>query len=225
MGLAAVVAGTTEKLNALFPGRIGDNRAFSTAYVDDLIMAGFYEVCDKCGILNISEDITLVADTLLYDLSTSFITVESVEFKSDGTNVDGYLTPVTFTDLDVMSRKWRDDRGARPEYYSLLSAPGTPVEETSYSNRSGSKINIWRPLSSVSAQIITVQGLGIGTSTAATPADVQRLVLVPYVMAHLKAVTDPAMAAKYYRMFNEGCDRVGGRYAHAYNEALSGGRP
>ena len=220
--MSAVVAGTKAKLDTLLPGRIGDNKAFTDSYVTDLIMAGFYEVADKCGVLNVTQDITLTQDTLLYDLSSSFITVEFVEFKSDGSDVDGHLRPVTLRDLDLMSRKWRDDRGTRPEYYSLLSTPGTQsYTGTSY----GADIQIWRPMSSVDSEIITVTGLGIGTSSTNMPDDIQRLCLVPYALSHLKAVTSPQDAVKYYKMFEDGCDRVRGRYGHRYSESLNGGRP
>jgi len=219
--MSAVVAGTLAKLDTLLPGRIGDNKAYTTSYVTDLIMAGFYEVADKCGVLNVTQDITLTQDTLLYDLSSSFITVEYVEFKSDGSNVDGHLKPVTLRDLDLMSRKWRDDRGTRPEFYSLLSTPGTQNLVSS----GGAQIQIRRPMSSVDSEIITVTGLGIGDTSTNMPDDIQRLALVPYVMSHLKAVAAPQEAVSYYKMFKDGCDRVRGRYGHRYEEALNGGRP
>ena len=219
--MSAVVAGTLAKLDTLLPGRIGDNKAYTTSYVTDLIMAGFYEVADECGVLNVTQDISLTQDTLLYDLDSTFITVEYVEFKSDGSDVDGHLKPVTLRDIDLMSRKWRDDRGTRPEFYSLLSTPGTQNITTT----GGAQIQIWRPMSSVSAEIITVTGLGIGSSSTSMPDDIQRLCLVPYVMSHLKAVTAPQEAVKYYRMFEDGCDRVRGRYGHRYEESLNGGRP
>lgn len=211
--MSAVVAGTKAKLQDLLPGRIGSNKAFTDSYVEDLIMAGFYDVVEKCDLLTVTDDITLANDTLWYDLDSSLIDISFVEFKSDGTNVDGHLTAATLSDLDRMSPNWRDDRGTRPEYYSLLSAPGV---------YSGSQILVYRPPSSVTAEIITVTGIGIGTTTTRVPDDVQRLCLVPYVLAHLKA-TEPELAIKYYKMYQDGMDRVRGRFSHPYSERISRG--
>ena len=220
--MSAVVSGTQAKLEALLPNKIGDNKTFTDAYVQELIMAGFYDVAEKTGVLTVTQAITLVADTLLYDLDSTFIDVGSVEFKSDGTNVDGHLTAVTLSDLDRMSRKWRDDRGTRPEYYSLLSAPGIP--ETSTGTADGSQILVWRPMSAVTTEIITVTGIGIGNTTTALPQDVQRLALVPYCLSHLKAQSDPQAAIRFRHMYEEGWKKIRSRFGHRYSETFVSAR-
>ena len=218
--MSAVVTGTQAKLEALLPNKIGDNKTFTDAYVQDLIMAGFHDVAEKTGVLTVTQDITLVADTLLYDLDSTFIDVGSVEFKQDGTNVNGHLNAVTLSDLDRRSRKWRDDRGVRPEYYSLLSAPGIP--ETSTDTHDGSQILIWRPMSTVSAEVITVTGMGIGSTTTTLPQDIQRLALVPYVLSHLKAASDPQAAMRFRHMYEQGWKRIRTRFGNRYVETFVG---
>jgi len=215
--MSAVVAGTKLKLQNLMPGMIGTNRTFSDSYVEDLIMAGFYEVIEKCDLLTVSQTISLGADTLTYDLSSKFIEVTSVEFLSDGTNVDGHLNAATHDDLDMMSCNWRDDRGTRPEHYVLLSAPGLMESESGVA-ADCAKIQIYRPMSAVTSEAVKVKGLGLGDSNTTVPEDVQRLCLVPYVMAHLKAVSDPQMAGGHMDRFLHGCDRVRGRFADRYTE-------
>jgi len=216
--MSAVVTGTQAKLEALLPNKIGDNKTFTDAYVQELIMAGFYDVAEKTGVLTVTQSISLTANALLYDLDSSFIDVGSVEFKSDGTNVDGALTAVTLSDLDRKSRKWRDDRGTRPEYYSLLSAPGIP--ETSTDARDGSQILVWRPMSTVDAEIITINGIGIGNTSTSLPQDVQRLALVPYCLSHLKAQSDPQAAVRFRHLYNSGWKKIRGRYASRYTETF-----
>ena len=218
--MSAVVTGTQAKLEALLPNKIGDNKTFTEAYVQDLIMAGFHDVAEKTGLLTVTQNISLVADTLLYDLNSTFIDVGSVEFKQDGSNVNGRLNAVTLSDLDRRSRKWRDDRGVRPEYYSLLSAPGVP--ETSTGTADGSQILIWRPMTTVSAEIITVTGIGVGNTSTSLPQDVQRLALVPYVLSHLKAASDPQAAVRFRHMYEEGWKRIRTRFGSRYTETFAG---
>ena len=216
--MSAVVTGTQAKLEALLPNKIGDNKTFTDAYVQELIMAGFYDVAEKTGVLTVTQNISLTANTLLYDLDSTFIDVGSVEFKSDGTSTDGHLTAVTLSDLDRKSRKWRDDRGTRPEYSSLLSAPGIP--ETSTDAADGSQILVWRPMSSVSAEIITITGIGIGNTATSLPQDVQRLALVPYCLSHLKAQADPPAAVRFRHMYEEGWKRIRSRFGSRYSETF-----
>ena len=208
--MSAVVAGTKLKVQNLMPGMIGTNRTFSDSYVNDIIMAGFNEVAEKCGLITDSVDISLVAGQLEYDLDSSLIDVRSVDFGPNGGDIDGSLTAVTLDDLDRMSCKWRDDRGTRPEYYTLLGAPGVP--ETSTGAGDGSKILIYRAMSSVDDDYVKVTGIKIGASGSLVPDDIQRMCLVPYTLAHLKAVKDPRMAQDYYMRFLQGCERIADRY-------------
>ena len=220
--MSAVVAGTKLKLQNLMPGMIGTNRTYSDSYVEDLIMAGFNEVAEKCDLLTSKVVIDLVADTLIYDLNKSFIDVHSVDFLPQGGDPDGTLTAVTLDDLDRMSRKWRDDRGTRPEFYTLLSVPGIPETESGVSD-DGSKILIYRPMATVDDDQVQVVGTTVGVSATLAPEDIQRFCLVPYVMAHLKAVSQPSVAHKHYARFLNGCDRVRGRYGVKLTETPTTG--
>ena len=213
--MSAVVSGTKSKVQNLMPGMIGTNRTFTDSYVESVILAGWYSIAEKCGICHAVQYIDLTDNTAEYDLDHMFIDITSVEFRSDGSNIDGNLKAVTLDDLDRLSRKWRDDRGTRPEYYTLLSAPGIPESVADASD--GSKILIHRPIASTSSEDIVVKGYAVGaavSSAASTnvPEDVQRMCLVPYTMAHLKAVTDPGAAVKYMRMCQDGVDRIKGRF-------------
>lgn len=219
--MSAVVSGTKAKVQNLMPNMIGTNRTFSDAYVESVILAGWYAIAEKCGICTASQEIDLTDNTAEYDLDSKFIDITSVELRTDGATVDGNLDAVTLDDLDRFSRKWRDDRGTRPEFYTLLSAPGIPESTTDASD--GSKILIHRPISSVTDQDIVVKGFALGVSVsqaAATlvPEDVQRLCLVPYTLAILKAVSAPGEAIRFMRMAWDGADRIKGRFMDKHSE-------
>ncbi|HUV62946.1 MAG TPA: hypothetical protein VMW24_03555 [Sedimentisphaerales bacterium] len=219
--MSAVVAGTKAKLQDLLPGRIGDNKAFSDSYVESLIMAGFNDVAERCELVRATETISMLDDTLVYDLDSSFINITSVAFLPDGGDEDGILTVATLDDLDRKSRKWRDDRGTRPEYYTLLSAPGIP--ETSTDAADGSQILVYRALSDATDAELRIYGVAVGGSTTNTSEDIQRMCLVPYTMAQLKAIADPRSAHGHYDKFLEGCEKVRARYGHKYTETIGRG--
>jgi len=147
------------------------------------------------------QEIVLVADTLEYTLDSEFIEIVGVEFASDGSTYDRYLKPATLDDLDSKTIGWRDSGGTRPDYYTLLSAPGCPE----------AKILIWRPMTSVDSQTINVIGFGVGTTTTTVPDDIQGKCHVPYVMALLKAKSAPEEAARWFGKYLDGCETIIGR--------------
>ena len=214
--MSAVGAGVLGKLQDLLPGQIGDNKAYSTAYVNAIILAAHYAVTERTETQFVSEDITLVADTLEYDLSSKFITVASVDFKSDGSIIDGSLTAATMDDFDRLSLSWRDDRGTRPEYYALLSAPGTRVTTAGVPD---SRIMIYRQMSAVTSEVITVNGIGMESDLLdSVPNDVQDYCVVPYCMSHLYANRDIKYAMGQYDKFVAGCVKMAGRYLNKFVE-------
>ena len=212
--MSAVVSGVKAKLELRLPGQIGTNRQWSDTYIETLCLAAAHAACERIGFLWVSEEISLVDDTNEYALDSKFISVETVEFATDGSSYEQHLKPATMQELDSISRRWRLDRGTRPERYVLLSAPGT--DATSVGATDGSRIIIYRPLSSAGSSTIRVQGWGIGTASTKVPDDVQERVHVPYVMAVLRSQHDPAEALDYYRKFVSECDKVRGRFQQPY---------
>lgn len=205
--MSAVLSGVLEKLKDVMPADIGSNRRYSDSDVERYIMLADRVVRERTENRYHQQEITLVTDTLEYTLDSEFIDIVSVEFSDDGSTYQWRLNPVTLTDLDKMEVTWRDSGGARPNYYVVLSAPGTPT----------AKILVWRPLSSAGSQKIKVTGHGIGTTTSDVPDDVQGKCHVPYVMAMLKAEDEPREAAQWYAEFIDGCESVKARTKHRYS--------
>lgn len=204
--MSQVVSGVTQKLQDLLPNQIGENRRWTTAAVERYIMLADRAVRELTENLVGYQTISLVADTAAYTLDSEFIDVVAVEYASDGTTYDYYLRPATFSDFDRLNVGWRADGGTRPEYYTLLGAPGSP----------GAKIHVHRPMSSVTAQTIRVHGHRIGTSIMRAPDHVQMETHVPFVMAILVAKDDPRAAAMWYGRFVAGCERQARRSVSPY---------
>ena len=166
----------------------------------------------------VSEEISLTDDTHEYALDSKFIQVMTVEFASDGSSYDQHLKPASMQELDNISRRWRLDRGTRPERYVLLSTPGQ--QSVTAGDTNGSRILIYRPLATAGSSTIRVQGWGIGATTTVVPDDIQERVLVPHVMAVLRAPQDAAKAVAYYKKFLGGCDEIRGRYTQPYADGI-----
>ena len=207
--MSAVVSGVKAKLSLKLPGQIGTNRQWSDTYIETLILAAAHAACERIGYQWVTQTISLVNNTHEYALNSTFVDVQSMQYSSDGTNFEYTLSPSTLGKFDSMSKAWRDDRGVRPTYYALLSAPG--LQNVSTTGRS-SKIAIYPALSSVGSAKIKVNGCGIGISTTTVPDDVQERVHVPYVMSILRAVQNPEDAAAHYAKYIEGCGYVRGRF-------------
>ena len=205
--MSQVVSGVTEKLQDLLPGQIGSNARWETADVERHIMMADRVIRERLENLYHEQEISLVADTSKYSLDSEFIEIVSVEYALDGSTYDYYLSPVTLNDLDKIDIGWRDNGGSRPEYYTLISAPG---------NQTVGKILIYRPLSSVDAQTIKVRGFGIGTSTTDIADDIQGKCHVPYVMALLKAGENANEAANWFGEYRAGIDEIRRRTRSRY---------
>lgn len=212
--MSAVVSGVKAKLDLRLPGQIGTNKQWSDSYIESLCLAAAHAACERIGYQWVSEEISLVDDTHEYAVASKFIEIVTVEFALDGSNYEQHLTPATLQELDAISRRWRLDRGQRPERYVLISAPGHQPSAVGGSN--GSRIIVYRPLSTAGSSTIRLSGWGIGTASSNVPGDVQERVHVPYVMAVLKAPQDPGLAMRNYRKFVIECDKLRGRFQQPY---------
>ena len=199
--MSQVSSGVLQKLQDILPGQIGSNLRWSTTDVERYTMLADRAVRERVDNLYHEQEIVLTEDTLEYTLDSEFIDIVTVEFSSDGSTYDRYLNPGTLDDLDNKTISWRDSGGTRPEFYTLLSAPGCPE----------SKILIWRPMISVDSQTIKVIGHGVGTTTTYVADDIQGKCYVPYVMALLKAKSTPQEAFKWFGQYVDGCSTIRGR--------------
>jgi len=207
--MSLVVDGVMAKLQSYMPRQIGDNRRWSTAYVEGLIEAADNAIRERCELNVISVEYPLVTDQAVYDLTSSFISVTKVEFSLDGSTYTDYLTPVTLDDLDDFHYWWRKDTGIRPEHYSLLTVPGVPSTPASGSGTKGdpSRILIYRKMGAATSETIKVTGIGLPNAGFEVASEaVQSQCHVPYCLAIMKAVEDPALAGQYYNKFLDGCD-------------------
>ena len=209
--MSQVVTGVLQKLQDLMPGDIGDNLRWSTSDVERYTILADRAVRERTENLYHRQTINLVQDTLEYSLDTEFIDIVSVEYASDGSTYDYYLRPITLDDLDKISLSWRDDGGVRPEFYTVLSAPGMAI----------TKLLVYRPMTSVDSQTLRVTGIGIGTGTTAVPDDVQGKCHVPYVMAILMASDAPQKSAEWFGQYLSGCDEVRRRTRSRYSQGVS----
>ena len=209
--MSQVVSGVTQKLQDLLPSQIGSNLRWSTSDVERHIMMADRAVRERTENLFHRQEITLLADTAEYTLDSEFIDIVSVEYAADGSTYDYYISPVTLSDLDKINIGWRADGGGRPEFYTVLSAPGLPT----------AKIQVYRPMTAVTAQTIRVTGIGVGATTTDAPDDIQSKCHVPYVMALLKAGDAPSEAAKWFGEYLGGCGEIRRRTRSKYATGLS----
>ena len=212
--MSQVVTGVTAKLQTLLPGQVGVR--WPSATVSVLAMAADAAFKQRVAQYVITQEISLQADTLVYDLDSDFIRITSVEFSSDGTNYDYYLKAATLEDLDKINLSWRDDRGTEPEFYYLLSCPGIYADSGGPDN--GSQIHIYRPLSSVDSETIKVIGIGLGATTDYVDDATQDECHVNYCLSLMTAHEDVAMAQEYMNEFERGCQRARARYQNPYAE-------
>ena len=207
--MSAVQAGVLEKLNDLVPGQIGDGLRWETAFVESLITLASQIAWERIGMNHGSEVIDLVADQYEYDLDTKFITVDRVEYSSIGgvsPEYDDYLEASTLNHFDGISPSWRNTGGVRPEYYALLSAPGTP----------NSQIFVYPSLSAVGDEKIRVTGKVIGTSLTGVSDDVQDQFIVPYVLGLMYVNKSQELGRRYMAQANAGRHELEVKYTNEY---------
>jgi hypothetical protein len=220
--MSQVYTGVLEKLQDLLPGQIGTNRRWSTEAVERHIALADRAVRERIENYETYQDITLQAGVRVYNLDSTFIDVFAVEYAADGATFDHDVLPATFEDFDRLSIRWRDDGGTKPEFYTLLSAPGTP----------SSQILIHRPMTSVDGtETLRVWGHHRGddwyddaTNGQYQPDDIQMSCHVPYVMAILVAGEDASAASQWYDRFLSGIDKVSRRTVSRYSQGSRNSR-
>ena len=217
MGL--VESGVLAKLQAKLPNQIGSNARWETSIVTSLIQAADRAVRERIEVSQDTAVISFTDDKVEYDVPTNFITINKVEFSLDGTNYDWLLQPRSLSDLDTISYSWRTDRSARPDFYSLLSAPGVLADASA---NVPSKIVIYPTLQTAGSATLRITGVvipAVGGSVAAyAPEDVQNKCHVPFVLACLYAVQEPTLAFEYYEKFKLGCDEMRNRFKSQYKD-------
>jgi len=225
--MSDVVTGVLAKVKADMPDLIGTNLRWSDALVTELIIAADRATRDKCEVHFAAQTITLADDTITYDLSQNFISIEKVEFALDGANYDWSLKSMSMSDLDSISRSWRTQRSARPDVYTLLSTPG--VQD----NGDGvvpSQIIIYPAMTTAGSATLLVTGVmvpAVGAyvadlvtplPAAVMPEDVQAKCHVPFVKAILYAVESPTRAAEEWQNFLKGCEAERNRFRSQFTE-------
>jgi hypothetical protein len=206
--MSQVVTGVTQKLQDLLPDQIGTNKRWTTSALERYIMLADRAVRERTENLVSSQTIPLISGTAAYTLDSEFIDVVAVEYSDAHATGpwDYYLKSATFDDYDRLNLSWRDDGGSRPEWYTLIGAPGLPTAQ----------IHVHRPLTTATTQGIRVWGHRIGTTTTRVPDHVQERAHVPYVMAMLLAGEDPQQAAMWFGRFKSGVEEVARRSVSKY---------
>ena len=225
--MGAVLSGGLQMVKNLLPGQVGTNKRWTDQYVQAVIVAADRAVRERCDLSFREQEITLANDDYAYNLDAAFISIEKVEFASDGTNYNFELVPRTMTDLDQETPVWRTCRGTRPEAYALLSAPG--VQTLAGEDPGPSQIYIYPAISTVSAQTIMVTGVGAVPTgaflaTASVGDDVLMKCHVPYTLSVLYAQESPDRAVKEFGKYLDGCRKVRGRFVSPLNDRPSRGR-
>jgi hypothetical protein len=218
--MSAVVAGVKAKLMLKLPGQIGTNRQWSDTYIETLILAAAHAAAERIGYQWVTQAISLVNNQHEYALQSSFIEVLSVDYSADGTSYIQHLSPVTLTKLDRVSTKWRDDRSFEPNRYVLISTPGLQSESTVVLASKTATVLIYPAVATVGSAKIRVSGWGIGSTTSNVPDGVQDRVLVPYVMAMLRATQNQQEAADWFAKYVVECDKVRGRFNNPYVDGV-----
>ena len=225
--MSNVYTGVLEKVQAQMPNQIGLNGRWTPTTITSLILAADRATRDLCEVNYGSVEVSLTDDTIEYAVSSSFISINKVEFSLDGTNYDWILKSASMSDLDQASCSWRTDRSTRPDFFTLLSAPGVQTGGTVAvpSTIVPSQIILYPALLAAGSAKIKITGVvtpeGINFLAAQAPNDVQTKCHVPYVLSMLYAVESPEKAAAEYEKFKLGCQTVRNRFRSQYKDHSS----
>lgn len=209
--MSALLTGVEDKVRRLLPN--GGER-FDDTRMGDYIRLADCAIREEAEIEWASEEIDLIAGALYYPIPADVIEVRSVEFSRDGTIYDSSLRPVTFAELDRCSLHWQDDEATEPEYYGVLSQPGT---------MNWSRLLVWKKMAAVSGETIRVNYIKSRATTGdlaavTMPDSVQYEVYVPFVMALCCAEFDVQMAERYMAEYLTNIPKVWMRYQNQYGE-------
>ena len=220
--MSNVLVGVLEKVQAALPDQIGNSDRWDLITVSSLILAADRATRDMCEVHFDTDEVSLTDDTVSYDVASTFISINKVEFSLDGTNYDWLIQPRSMIDLDRLSHSWRTDRSTRPDFYTLLSAPGVQSNGT---DDTPSQILLYPALTSAGSAKIKLTGVSvpdIGSGLLGDmPEDVQSRCHLPYVLSVLYAVEDPKKAAGHYAEFKKGCEIVRNRFRSQYKDLPS----
>ena len=222
--MSNVATGVMAKVQAQLPNQIGTNGRWTTATVTELIKAADRATRDQCEVNYGSVEISLTDDTINYEVVASFISITKVEFALDGSTYDWLLHPKSMVDLDRLSNSWRIDRSTRPDFFTLLSAPGVQRGGSVASPATAipSQLLLYPALATAGSAKIKLTGVVVpvlgATGSAEAPTDVQTKCHVPYVLSVLYAVESPEKAAMYYQQFKHGCEVVRNRFRSQYKD-------
>ena len=227
--MSNVLAGMIEKVKAKLPDQIGLNSRWTDDLLKSIIIAADRATRDLCEVHRLTTGIALTDDTISYDVPTNYISIDKVEFSLDGTNYDWLLQSRSMADLDTVSHTWRTDRSTRPDFYTLVSAPGVQANSDDYIP---SQLLVYPALTAAGSAKIRVTGVAVPTAglyvhpfaPAVMPDDVQSKCMVPYVLSVLYATKSPARSAEEYRKFKSGCESVRNRFRSTYKDFPSRGR-
>jgi len=171
-------------------------------------------ICESSDFLYASSVVELSDGEMEYAAPSDAIAICTVEYSRDGVTYDSLLTPANLQDLDRMSYTWEIDTGVGPDYYVMLSSPGTPVY---------SKILIWRPISVTSGEKIRINYTACRPSSSdltdvTVPRDLLARAYVPYAMFILLADGDIKLAYEYMAEYAANIGYVRARYNHLGQE-------
>ena len=222
--MSNVRTGVLAKLQARLPDKIGPNAVWSQFLIESLTVMADRATRDLCEVHRDSYELTLSDDSIYADVPDHFISIDKVEFALDGTNYDWLLQPMSMSDLDRVSHSWRTDRGARPDFYVLLSAPGIPDDVEPIPDVVLSKLMFYPALTTVGSAKLRITGVVVPKNidelapyvSVVMPEDVQSKCHVPYILSVLYATSEPARAAEEYQKFKQGCETVRNRFRSQY---------
>ncbi len=219
--MSDVIAGALAKVKARVPDQIGLNSRWTESHVTNIIIAADRATRDLCEVHRLELPIVLTDDTISYGILSGFVSIDKVEFSLDGTNYDWLLQSRSLGDLDGISHSWRTDRSSRPDFYSLLSAPGVQSEDGLPAN-SPSQIVLYPGLATPSGARIKITGTycpipgTYASGLVMEPEDVQSKCIVPFVLSVLYATADSNRSAEEYQKFKDGCEDVRNRFRSQY---------
>lgn len=189
-------------------GRWSDVRISRALHLADLA------ICESTDFLYASSEIELTDGDMEYAAPADAIDICTVEYSRDGITYDSLLIPANLQDLDRMSYTWEIDTGIGPDYYVMISSPGTPTY---------SKILLWRPISTTSGEKIRINYTACRPSSSdltdvTVPRDLITRVYVPYAMFILLADGDIRLASEYLDEYAANIGYVRARYNHLGQE-------
>ena len=213
--MGTVLGTGLQMVKDLLPEQVGTNKRWTDAFVQAVIACADRAVRERIGVHFHTQVITLANDTATYDLDPEFVSIDTIEFSTDGTTYDWRLEAQSLKGMSDRMPAWRDSRGTRPDLYALLSTPGTQGQASPAIVPS--QVVIYPCLASVTSETIRVTGSAVignttDLATATVGTDILKKCHLPYVLSVLYAVESPERAQVEYDNFIVGCQTVKSRF-------------